>query len=67
MKDGRPEAPDVGRRAEPRAGSLLGSQVAPRAEPGGAFARRLRVVYEGYQPCVRVLKDAEERSLRRLG
>ena len=25
------------------------------------------VVYEGYQPCVRVLKPAEERGLRRIG
>jgi hypothetical protein len=24
------------------------------------------VVYEGYQPCVRVLKAAEERGLRRI-
>jgi arginine decarboxylase len=25
------------------------------------------IVYEGYQPCVRVLKPAEEKGLRRLG
>ena len=25
------------------------------------------IVYEGYQPCVRVLKPAEEKSLRRIG
>jgi hypothetical protein len=25
------------------------------------------VVYEGYQPCVRVLKAAEERGLHRIG
>jgi hypothetical protein len=25
------------------------------------------VVYEGYQPCVRVLKDSEERGLHRIG
>ena len=25
------------------------------------------IVHEGYQPCVRVLKHAEERSLRRIG
>ena len=24
------------------------------------------IVYEGYQPCVRVLKPAEEKSLRRI-
>ena len=25
------------------------------------------IVYEGYQPCVRVLKSAEEKGLRRIG
>jgi arginine decarboxylase len=25
------------------------------------------IVHEGYQPCVRVLKPAEERGLRRIG
>ncbi len=25
------------------------------------------IVHEGYQPCVRVLKPAEERALKRIG